>query len=390
MNVVTYVDQAIVERLDVRAAKRPAHLLRAARRMIYPFVFVGLPTLLAIVYFGFLAAPVYVSESKFVVRFTSPPVAGAFTSFLQSAGITRSHDETYSVGDFLQSRDALRELQRSVPLRSMFSLPEADHIARFPRPWDSDSFEALFRYYGDRVALSHNSTSGITTLRTTAFRPGDAFEINRSLLQSASELLDRMNIRAREDAVHFSQREVAEAEQRLIDAQTAITTFRNEELMVDPARSSAAMLEMIGRLSGQLALVRARHAETLASAPDSTALPHMASRIVALEEQIEKERAKLVGNDSSIAPRISRYEQLVLRRELANKSLAAASSALDSARADARRRQLYLEPIVSPGVPEEAELPKRLKSIVIVFLVSSVSFLFGWLVAAAVRDYIRT
>ncbi len=358
-------------------------------RLRYPFLFVVLPTLLAAGYYGLIAAPIYLSESKFVVRHTAPPDSGAFGSLLNSAGITRSQDDTFSVQDFLLSRDALAQLEGAMDVRGMFSASQADRLARFPLPGATPSFEALYRYYGSRVKVTHNASSGITTLTTTAFRSADSYALNRALLDFGGKLLDRMNERAREDAVRFAESEVRDAERRLVAAQAAITAFRNREEMVDPGRLSTAMLDLIGSLALELATTRAQQAETVASAPDSTALPVLSGRIDALERQIGIERAKLAGSEASVAPRIAEYEGLVLERELASKMLSSTMTALDAARADARRRQLYLETIVAPRQPDEAELPFRSLTVIVVFASSTIVFAIGWLVLAAARDYLR-
>jgi capsular polysaccharide transport system permease protein len=78
------------------------------------FVFtVVVPTTIAIVYFGLIASDVYVSESRFVVRSaqrqSQTSVVGAL---LQGTGFSRAQDDTYPVIDYIQSRDALRELNR--------------------------------------------------------------------------------------------------------------------------------------------------------------------------------------------------------------------------------------------------------------------------------------
>ncbi len=365
----------------------PRRAMKFLRAYGFPMIAIAVPTSIAALYFGIVAAPIFVSESKFVVRFSSPPAANAFTSLLQSNGIARSQDDTFSVFDYLQSRDALRDLETQMPIRTVFSSSAADRLARFPRLWDSDTFEGLYRYFSARTEVIHNSTTGITTLRTTAFDPGDAYQMNQSLLRSASNLLNRMNDRALADAVTFSQREVDAAEQRLILAQNTITTFRNNELMIDPSRNSTIMLEMIGRLSTELAITRARRTEAQASAPDSTSLPTMTSRISALEDEIQRQSGKMVGNDKSVAPRIAEYETLTLSRELASKSLIAATNALDAARADARRQQLYLEPVVKPNRPDEAELPYRIKMIAVTFLVSCIGSLIVWLLVATAREH---
>lgn len=362
-------------------------LLRNLWNARHPLFFVALPTLAAIVYYGLVATPIYVSDSSFIVRMAAPPATSSFGSFLETAGIARAQDDTFSVQEFLASRDALHQLVQALPIHSMFTHPDIDALARFPQFWESDTFEGLFRYFGSRVEVAYNSTTGITSLRTTAFTPQDSYDLNQALLGFGGDFLTRMNDRARADAVRFAEQEVRASEQRLLDAQTAITEFRNRELVIDPDRASTTMLDLIANLAAEQADMRARRAELLASAPDSSALPFVSSRIEALEGQIEAERAKVVGTDASMAPRIAAYERLTIAREFADKALVSASSALDSARADARRQQLYLERIVEPGLPDEADQPQRLKAIAVIFLVTGGLYLIGRLLITAIRDY---
>lgn len=371
-----------------RERRRVSRRIPATLRK-HPLVLLGvvLPTAIVALYYMFIAAPVFVSESKFIVRLSSPPSQSSIGAILQSSGIARSQDDTFSASDFLSSRDALRRLERREPLRAIFAPPEADWLARFPRPWDSDSFEGLYRYFLSRIDVIHNASTGITTLRTRAFSARHAFALNDELLAAASDLLVRLNNRAREDAVAFSRREVAGAEQKLLDIQGEITKFRNTELMIDPTRVSIVMLDTIGRLSTELALVKARLAEARASAPDSGAVPSLATRALALQEQIDRERSKMVGGDASVAAHIADYEQLTLKREMANKALALATASLETARADARRQQLYLEPIVEPNLPDEAIEPRGAMHVLVVFLLGSVLSLISWVLWMAAAEH---
>lgn len=350
-------------------------------------LFIGLPTLLVSLYYIFVASPMFVSESAFVVRMAAPPSSSSLGSVLQNSGITRSQDDTFSVQEYIRSRDALTVVQDTLPLRSYFDSTYGDVLARFPAPWESGLFEELFRYYGKRVQIVHNDTTGITILRTSAFLPQDALALNKTLLDVGNARLIKMNERARGDAVRFATAEVEVAEQRMIEAQKNITLFRNRELMIDPKLNSVSMVDLMSRISSELAVSRANLAETRSTAPDSSSIPFMTSRIDALEKQLVMERSKVAGEDGSIAPRIADYEALMLQREFSNKALLSALDSLKNARADARRQQLYLEVVVSPNLPDQAELPLALKNIVIVFLVTSIGYLLGWLLLTAIRDH---
>ncbi|MCX8280289.1 capsule biosynthesis protein [Phyllobacterium sp. 0TCS1.6C] len=351
------------------------------------FLFVVLPTLVVAFYYALIASPIYVSESAFVVRTAAPPSSTTLGSVLQNSGITRSQDDTFSVQEYMRSRDALGQTESQLPLRSFYGPDQADIIARFPAPWQSGLFEELYQYYSRRVQVVHNDTTGITILRTSAFRPEDAFALNRKLLELGSDRLVKMNERARGDAVRFATIEVEAAEKRMIEAQRNITLFRNKELMIDPGLNSVSMVELMSRISAELAVSRASLAETRTTAPDSSSIPFMMSRIDALEKQLTAERGKVAGSDDSIAPRIADYEALILQREFSSKALLAALDSLKTARADARRQQLYLEVVVPSHLPDKAELPQGLKNTFVVFIVAAVGYLLVWLLATAIRDH---
>jgi capsular polysaccharide transport system permease protein len=389
------VDAQAVRQVEERENKTRAPIRRGALVRIskilsgHPVVLLGvvLPTSLVAAYYLTLAAPVYVSESKFVVRMMSPSSHSSIGQMLQSSGITRSQDDTFSVSDFLLSRDALRQIDQREPLRNIFALPKLDFLARYPRPWDSNSFEGLYRYYLSRLDVFHNASTGITTLRTRAFAAGDAFRLNRELLSAASDLLVRLNTRARDDGIAFSRQEVADAENKLLDIQSDITKFRNNEMMIDPSRVSVLMLDTIGRLSTELALTRARRAEAIVAVPDSAAVPNLGSRIMALEDQIDLERAKLVGKDTSVSVHIAEYERLTLMREMASRALTLASASLETARVDARRQQLYLETIVQPNSPDEAIEPTKAIYVFVTFLLGCVLSLITWVLWMAAAEH---
>jgi len=69
-----------------------------------------LPTLLAVLYFGFLASDVYVSQSQFVVRSPDKPAATGLGVLLKSVGFSNAGDEIFVAQEYVESRDALRSL----------------------------------------------------------------------------------------------------------------------------------------------------------------------------------------------------------------------------------------------------------------------------------------
>jgi capsular polysaccharide transport system permease protein len=322
-----------------------------------------LPTAIAIVYFGLVASDVYVSESRFVVRSaqrqSQTSVVGAL---LQGTGFSRAQDDTYPVIDYIQSRDALRELNAQNYVVRSYS-EQGDLISRFNTGLDN-SFEALWKYYGKHIeTVDFDSTSGITTLQTRGFSSADAVKINESLLEMSERLVNRMNARAAADTVQFAQHEVDAATEKARDAAAALADFRSSYTVFDPDRQSAIQLQQITTLQSQLFAAQTDLIQLQSISPLNPQVSVLKTNIASLEKQIQASTGGVVGPKGSLSEKAGRYARLQLDQQFAEKQLASAMSAFENARSEAQRKQLYLERLVQPNQPDVAVEPKRIKAI---------------------------
>lgn len=356
---------------------RPRSIARWLRSQLLLFLMVVVPGLLGGVYYGFICADQYVSETQFVVRSPNRNAAGLLSGFLQSTGFVRAQDDSFIVTEFIKSRAAVDALVDKDGLKDILSRPEADFLNRYPLPWRKANSEELFERYLDVMDVHTDSGSGVTTLSVRVFRADDAYHLANALVQHAEELVNRLNDRARQDAIRYAQVEVGDSQVRLSSMQKSLTDFRNRESLVDPTKQSAAALDMISRLSDDLADSKTRLAALDEQAPQSPQGEALRARVAAMEHQISDERARIVGSDGSMAPLIAQYEQLLLEREMAAKMLTSATASLENAKIDAQRQQLYLERIADPNIPDHALYPKRLSSFLMLLAVCFASF---WIV----------
>ena len=348
---------------------------------------VGVPTLLTAIYFLLVASPRYVSEARFVVRAAAKEQPSGLGVALQGVGLSAGSTDSFAVHEYIESRDSLAALRKKYDVAAMLRARGADPLSRYPRPWESASNESLFKGFQRFVTVGYETSSGISTLRVEAFTPQDAQHITQALLDGGETLINQLNERSAARAVTDAERSVIEAETRLNAIQTRLTNYRNQEGMIDPTISATEGSALIGELMSTVATLRAERAELAGQAPNSPQLPLIDARIAAFERQIGLERQKIAGTQGSLATKISGYEALALERQLADRALGAASTALDSARVDARRQKLYLERIVNPGLPDRPSEPKRLLAILAVFITSLLVYGIGWLVWAGLREH---
>jgi capsular polysaccharide transport system permease protein len=295
--------------------------------------------------------------------------------------------DAFEVHAYMVSRDAVDDLERADSLRTLLARPEADFWERFPRPLEGQSGENLYKAYRRFVTVGYDSQTGISTLRVQAFRAADARKLADSLLDGGEALVNRLNERSMADAVAQAQRQVIEAEAAGTEAQAQLTAFRDRERLIDPERSSLAGLEIVSKLEGQLASMRAERASLAASAPESPQIPVLDRQIAAFDNQMETERSRNAGEADSLAPKVGEYEKLTLQRDLAVRTVESAVASLESARIDARRKQLYLDRVVTPNLPDKADRPKRLYDILVVFAATLVGYGIVSLTIAGLREH---
>jgi capsular polysaccharide transport system permease protein len=364
-------------------------LLDRARRINKLFIFVVvIPTALAILYFGLIAHDVYVSESHFVVRSQQRQITSGIGSMLQGTGFSQGNEEIYSVQDYLSSRDALRRLDERLHVKQAFSKRDVDWLNRFAGITGDDSFEALLRYYRNRVVTTDlDTTSSILTLTVRAFGADEAYRINESLLEMSEEFVNRLNERAREDLMRFTAADVDKAERAVKAAVTAVSNFRNEKSVFDPEKQSGLQLQQVGKLQEELIATRKQIAGLQTVADNSPQLPSLRNSAEVLQAQIDSETAKVAGDRHSLSSKSAEYEGVVLERDFAAKRLEIALASLGQARENALKQQLYLERIEQPGKPDVAVEPRRLRSMAATLLLSLIVWGVVSLMVSAVKEH---
>lgn len=366
----------------------PSRLRRAWRRLDRVFVLTVLvPTLLAGLYYGAVASDVFISESRFVVRSPQRPAQGGLGALLQGTVFSRSQDDTYSVHDYIRSRDALQELDSKLAFRKALSDPAIDRLSRFPALDFDASFEGFYKHYQKHVAIEYDSVSSISVLRVRAFTAEDAKKVNELLLEMSERLVNNLNIRSREDLIRVAQVEVRNAEERAKTAAEAVSGFRSDRGVFDPDRQSALQLQAVGRQREELLAAETQLAQLRQVAPGNSQVPLLQSRVDMLRASIATEEAKVTGRGGSLSSKAPGYERVVLEKTFAERQLASALTALDSARNEAQRKQLYLERLVQPNRPDNALEPRRVRSILTVLVAGLLLWGVVSLVLASVREH---
>ncbi|KRE15804.1 hypothetical protein ASE63_16385 [Bosea sp. Root381] len=328
---------------------------------------VGLPTLVAVIYYGLIAADRFVSQSEIVLRSVGSADTSGVSAMIASqggaavaGGLSVGGDrDAQAVATFIASHDGMAAVDQALDLRKLFARPETDRFSGYPGVIRGDTNYALYRYYEDKVSVSYDATTGVIKLSAEAFRPEDAKALGEALITHAEALVNRMDLRARQDAIRTAQAQVDTARVQVVEAQEKLTAFRLRERMVDPVKMSGVVIEAIAQLLAKSVELKAQLSNLLRNTPANQQASVLRNQIASIEEQIATQQRKLTGPDGSISPILAEYAQLSLQSGFADRIYTASLDQLESARAAAARQHAFIERISGPTLSDYSTEPRR-------------------------------
>jgi len=343
--------------------------------------------MVAVLYFGFFASDVYISESRFVVRSPDKPAASGLGVLLKTAGFSSSGDEVYAARAFVESRDALRDLNRNGEFEAAYTSGLISQFDRFAPFSYFGSFEDLYKYFRRKVSIETETSTSISTLTVRAYTAKDAQRINERLLEMAEATVNKLNARGRQDLVRYAELEVEDAKSKASAASAALAAYRNQSGVVDPERQAEVQLQMISKLQDELIATKMQLVQLRSYTPQNPQIEVLDTKARSLQAEINGQLGRVAGGSRSLAAAAVRYQRLQLETSFADKLLASALASLEQARNEARRKQAYVERIVQPNAPDGPLEPRRARGILAVFVASLVIYGIGRMLLASLLEH---
>ncbi len=317
------------------------------------------PVLACIIYYGFIATGMYVSESRFAVRNQKSVSFNGIMGLLGSMGGS-SGDDLFIILQYIQSPDMIFSLDKKLGIRKHFSQSDADFLSRLPA---DVTLDALVAYWKSVVSVGLDSSSGILTLQTKAFTSEMAHAINNEILKQAEELVNGMNNRALADSLDQTKNEVRLSELRLAKARQELSRFRNQNKEIDPSATATFRVTLVGQLEAELAKTRAELETTRRFMNEDThQIQALKNKMSGIEEQIEFEKDRIASTKNpELIKTLEKFEELTMEHEFAQKVYLSAIASLEAARLKMENKTSYIEAFQKPTIPDEPTYPERLR-----------------------------
>jgi len=359
--------------------------------MLGSFILVVLAPLAATVFYMFaIAQDQYISNAGFAVRTEELGSAADLLGSLASVSGTSSSD-TDILNEFLHSQDLLERVMAELDLVEIYTVPEFDPIFAFR---DTGKIEDLVDYWQRMVEVHYDQGTALIELRVHAFRPQDAQNIARRVVEESSLLINRLSAIARDNNTRYAQLDLEVSLERLRDAREAMTTFRTQNRTINLEAAVQGQIGILNSLEQQLAKARVDLNLLLLEGLATTDRRIITEqrRIEVIKDLVELERAQFGSasesrpgglNFSSLA---AEFERLTVDLQYAQQTYLAAQAGLDGAIAEAARQSRYLAPYTQPSLPQSARYPDRLVFSLVTGFFLILTWSIGVLVYYSIRD----
>lgn len=370
-------------------ARRGARLIQVARWLTF-ILFVVIPGAAIATYYGFIASDQWVAEARFTVGTSQMPQLdkiGSVTGLLAASIV----QDTQVVVNYIGSRAAVEAVKASLDLDRIYGDPSIDWHSRFDA---AGSVEKFVRYWGDMHSLSISLPSGYVSFRVRAFSPEDAVRVAKAFVAASEALVNSLNTRAFADTMRTAEAELQRASDRLSAARIAVEKARNTEGMLDAANAAESLTSLITETrSGLIKMQQEYDAQSKVVSRNSPQLRVLKDRIDVTGRQIADLESKLTStktvatDDATIASSMSRFAELDLEKQIAERLYAGAIASVELARIVADDQRMYLNQFVEPALPEQPQYPRRLLNSLLAIGGLLIVWAVAWGLGLLVRDY---
>lgn len=372
---------------DIVRRRRRNLMLLMARLSIFVF----LPTLIAGIYFTKLATPLFATVSAFQVQQAEPAGGGGgLGSLFRGSGFATSKDDI-AVQAYLQSRDAMQQLNADLGFKAHFSQPDIDPLQRLG-PDATD--EEAYKIYRRNVKIAYDPTEGLIRLEVRAFDPEMGVAFSEDLIKQAENQVNRMTLRVRDDQMKGARESYEDAERKVQEAQMRVLELQKNEGVLDAKSEAQIIMGEIAELEGGIRAKQLELDQLKANLrPNAARVQGVAGDIKRLNAHLDELRRKMTTGTNaqqSIAEingelRIAEAE-LLTRQKL----FEAALQQVETSRIEANRQVRYLATSVAPVAEDSPTYPKAFEDTALAFLIFAGIYLMLSLTASILREQVSS
>ena len=372
-------------------------------------LFVLLPFLTSAIYLFAFASDQYVAETRFMVRQTEPLLGSAMDGINSGANSSKKAEsdaggggslpgmtgavklggeDAEIVASYIHSRAIIDDVSRTLDVRAIFQRPEADFWARLPT---DATIEDLTKYWNAMVMVTIESSSGIVTVKVSAFRREDALQLARAIITSSEALVNQLSVKVRADMMQTAEDEMRRSEGEVRFALTNLTSFRNSSRVLNPEQSAEASGKLlIDLMTAKIEAEGQVFVAERVQGPNAPGMATLRDKLASINSHIDQIKEEMAGSkamSTNMASTLAQFETLELKKQFAETMYKFASNGVERARIASERQQVYLEVFQQPSLPQDYTYPERWADLVLIFFAFLMVWICGATITASVIDH---
>lgn len=350
---------------------------------------VGVPLLLATVYYAFFSLDRFVSVAQVAVRQVgnndAPQVPGL--AVMLSGLNPTSREETLYLREFLTSQDMLNVLQEKLHWSEHYAQRWQD-----PLYWLTAEAqqEDVLKFYRRLISAHFDEQTGLLTVSVQAFDRAFAEKILKVMLSESERFVNELSHKMAREQMAFAQSELAKARTVYEDRRSDMLEFQSSSNLLDAEATAKARAVVIAELEANLTKERTTLKGLTATLdPDTPQVRQQRNRIRALELQLAVETQRLVSQKGGDKLNVvaSQYRNLTIDAAIAEEAYKFAVSSVESARIEASKKLRSLVTVVSPNMPDKAIYPERIYNLITLFIALLLLYGIARFVIATIEDH---
>ncbi len=364
------------------------HSLKNKRIFLIYGLVVLLPLIIIAIYLYTAAQDRYISSSTIVVKQVGQVGIEQSTGLGALLGVNNtSGEDAQFLKAYMQSPDMVYALDKKINLRQAFVGNGGDPLFQLSK---EASKEELVKYFNKRVKIALDEKTMMMNITTEGFSPEFSLLFNKAILSESERFINEVSQRVAKDQLNFAQKQLDEATKQLSTARESLIGYQNRNQMFDPQIQASAVVQLVAGLEANLAQLNTEERALLSYLnPEAPQVIAIRSQIAALQQQIKNEKAKLTSSTTSnkLNQRAADFEALKAQVEFSTDLYKISLASLEKARLEAVRKLKNLVVITSPQLAQDAYYPRRGYILLSAFLMLTILFGIGQLIASVIREH---
>lgn len=309
-----------------------------------------------------------------------PSLAGFIVPGLSDNAAT---DAQLAIG-YIHSSDLLLELEKEFGLREHFSKPLRDPVFRME---PDASLEDRLKFYRKQISTYFSLETSQTDLNVRTFDPELSQAVAKAVLERAETFVNEVNKEVADQQISFVNKELNRAVDHVNEVNQEILAFQNEHNIIDPEMEITAAYSVVTMLEAKR-IEKTIELDTLTrDAPGSPKIRTLRSEVRSIQEEIEREKATLSGEQKDRLAEIRiEFRALQHKLTLANQLQTSAEVLFEQKRIEAIANSRFFSVVQNPYLPEEEAFPQRKYATGVILVLGSLGYLILRAVVRSILD----